>query len=243
MHYLTGAPLHSRCNYGFSALLSDRDRVSLLKVTPPLSASTSHTKNVARAANESPSAPHSLAEKWHELVARQPGTTPELPVSKSGRLLESGNEVVVMECRSTCPKPHCKATRVVQKGIRLPIEVFRTPNGRGWGVRCRRPIQVGQFICEYVGEILTDEEAERVKQETSDGAAWEGQMGEGCDGAADRDDEPGDAYLFSMDNFLDASAVHLILPVWSKGSGTRVIESLDETAEEVRMSLEGRLKG
>jgi SET domain-containing protein len=32
---------------------------------------------------------------------------------------------------------------------------------KGWGVRALRPIQKGEFVIEYVGEVITDEEAEK----------------------------------------------------------------------------------
>ena len=51
--------------------------------------------------------------------------------------------------------------RVASCGITLPLEVFWTGPQRGWGVRCAVSIPIGQFICEYVGAVATDEEAVR----------------------------------------------------------------------------------
>ncbi len=48
--------------------------------------------------------------------------------------------------------------QVISKGLRLPLEVFKT-EAKGWGVRCREKIPRGTFICEYVGEVLTNSEA------------------------------------------------------------------------------------
>jgi hypothetical protein len=49
---------------------------------------------------------------------------------------------------------------VVSSGVALPLEIFRTADGRGWGVKCTdTDILMGQFVCEYVGETLTDAEA------------------------------------------------------------------------------------
>ena len=48
---------------------------------------------------------------------------------------------------------------MVSQGIRLPLEVFKTLNGRGWGVRCAEPIEIGTFICDYVGRLITDPQA------------------------------------------------------------------------------------
>lgn len=67
----------------------------------------------------------------------------------------------VFECNRYCA---CDATcmnRVVQQGRKHSLCIFKTGNGCGWSVRTLRPIWKGQFICEYVGEVLTHEEAER----------------------------------------------------------------------------------
>lgn len=55
--------------------------------------------------------------------------------------------------------PHA-LNRVSQHGIKLPLEIFKTKN-KGWGVRCRNPIPIGTFVCEYCGELIDEEEAER----------------------------------------------------------------------------------
>jgi hypothetical protein len=38
--------------------------------------------------------------------------------------------------------------------------IYRTDNGCGWGVKTLDPIKSGQFAVEYVGEVITNEEAE-----------------------------------------------------------------------------------
>ncbi|XP_055345914.1 uncharacterized protein LOC129593563 [Paramacrobiotus metropolitanus] len=59
----------------------------------------------------------------------------------------------IFECGPMCPcGPNC-ASRVVQNGIRMPFEIFMTRN-RGWGVRATRTIQPGEFVVEFVGEIV-----------------------------------------------------------------------------------------
>jgi euchromatic histone-lysine N-methyltransferase len=49
---------------------------------------------------------------------------------------------------------------VVQFGVRTRLQTFRT-KGKGWGVRPLKDIPKGTFVCEYVGEIITDFEADR----------------------------------------------------------------------------------
>ena len=48
---------------------------------------------------------------------------------------------------------------MVTIGVDLPLEVFKTANGRGWGVRCSCHIPIGGFVCDYVGKLMTDTEA------------------------------------------------------------------------------------
>lgn len=52
-----------------------------------------------------------------------------------------------------------RKNRVVTIGVDLPLEVFKTANGRGWGVRCSSHIPIGGFVCDYVGKLMTDTEA------------------------------------------------------------------------------------
>ena len=68
--------------------------------------------------------------------------------------------MAIYECNDLCKcGPDCR-NRVVQKGRKVPLCIFRTKNGCGWGVKTLRKIHYGEFICEYVGEVITHEEAE-----------------------------------------------------------------------------------
>lgn len=73
---------------------------------------------------------------------------------------------VIYECndRCACSEPGSACTnRVVKKGGVIPLNVFKTPN-RGWGVCAMSNIRKGEYIAEYVGEVLTiDEAVEREK--------------------------------------------------------------------------------
>ena len=40
--------------------------------------------------------------------------------------------------------------RVVQHGMFARLEVFRTEEGRGYGVRTRDELLTGDFVCEYI---------------------------------------------------------------------------------------------
>ena len=49
--------------------------------------------------------------------------------------------------------------RVLQHGITVRLQAFRV-YGMGWGIRAMQNVPKGSFICEYVGEIISDSEAE-----------------------------------------------------------------------------------
>lgn len=71
---------------------------------------------------------------------------------------------LIYECGEHCRCPQNCRNRVSQKGPKFHLEVFRKDNGR-WGVRSWDPIPGGSFICEYVGEVLLDEEIDQQFEE------------------------------------------------------------------------------
>ncbi|KAH9614432.1 hypothetical protein KSS87_002980, partial [Heliosperma pusillum] len=82
----------------------------------------------------------------------------EIPYNLSGAIVLA--KPLVYECGSTCSCPPSCPNRVSQNGIKLPLEIFKTES-RGWGVRCHSSISSGSFICEYIGELLEDKQAEQ----------------------------------------------------------------------------------
>nr|XP_055024326.1 histone-lysine N-methyltransferase SUV39H1-A [Misgurnus anguillicaudatus] len=69
--------------------------------------------------------------------------------------------VPIYECNANCRcGPDCR-NRVVQRGIQYDLCIFKTANGRGWGVRTLQRIFKNAFVMEYLGEVITTEEAER----------------------------------------------------------------------------------
>lgn len=90
----------------------------------------------------------------------------------------------IYECNPKCSCPSSCTNRIVQLGRKIPLCIFRT-RGRGWGVKTMQPIKSNTFVSEYVGEVITNEEAER--------------RGEMCDAQ-------GITYLFDLDFEDDNSA-------------------------------------
>ena len=88
-----------------------------------------------------------------------------------GRLGPAISFSVIHECTDACGcvKLHQSqggttegcGNRHLQRGIRpdVLLEVFRVGTEKGWGLRSRTFIPAGTFVCEYVGEIMTDTEA------------------------------------------------------------------------------------
>ncbi|XP_070791206.1 histone-lysine N-methyltransferase SUV39H1 isoform X3 [Pituophis catenifer annectens] len=58
----------------------------------------------------------------------------------------------IYECNSRCNCGIDCPNRVVQRGICYDLCIFRTDNGRGWGVRTLEKIRKHSFVMEYVGE-------------------------------------------------------------------------------------------
>ncbi|KAI3689774.1 hypothetical protein L2E82_47741 [Cichorium intybus] len=82
----------------------------------------------------------------------------EIPYNHNGAIVEA--KPLVYECGPACKcGPGCY-NRVTQHGMKIQLELFKTET-RGWGVRSLTSISSGSFICEYVGELLEDTEAEK----------------------------------------------------------------------------------
>ncbi|KAK1425418.1 hypothetical protein QVD17_20770 [Tagetes erecta] len=64
----------------------------------------------------------------------------------------------IKECWYKCGCDFNCRNRVVQRGIQAKLQVFMTPEGKGWGLRTLENLPKGTFVCEYVGEIVTNSE-------------------------------------------------------------------------------------
>ncbi|KZV32966.1 hypothetical protein F511_01477 [Dorcoceras hygrometricum] len=64
----------------------------------------------------------------------------------------------IKECWWKCGCNILCGNRVVQRGITRKLQVFMAPEGKGWGLRTLEDLPKGAFVCEYVGEVLTNAE-------------------------------------------------------------------------------------
>ncbi|XP_076642405.1 histone-lysine N-methyltransferase SUV39H2-like [Halictus rubicundus] len=67
----------------------------------------------------------------------------------------------IYECNKRCACDMSCINRVVQRGTEMKLCIFRTANGRGWGVKTLEAIKKGAFVTQYVGEVISSEEAEK----------------------------------------------------------------------------------
>ncbi|KAM8933634.1 histone-lysine N-methyltransferase EHMT1 [Pelodytes ibericus] len=87
---------------------------------------------------------------------------------KEGRLLPEFNMVeppLIFECNHACSCWRNCRNRVVQNGLKVRLQLFRTKS-MGWGVRSLQDIPAGTFVCEYVGELISDSEADVREDDT-----------------------------------------------------------------------------
>eukprot|EP00912_Choanoflagellata_sp_UC4_P001051 UC4_evm1s648 len=75
-----------------------------------------------------------------------------------------------MECCNTCKfKKECGNQRMTRR--KYPkFTVFKCMDNRGWGMKACSDIKEGQFVIEYVGEVITDEEGyKRIEKQEKHG--------------------------------------------------------------------------
>ncbi|KAA8531784.1 hypothetical protein F0562_006499 [Nyssa sinensis] len=81
------------------------------------------------------------------------------PYDEKGRIiLEEG--YLVYECNHTCSCSRSCQNRVLQNGVQVKLEVFKTEE-KGWAVRAGETIQRGAFVCEFIGEVINEQEANK----------------------------------------------------------------------------------
>jgi len=78
----------------------------------------------------------------------------------------------IYECNSLCTCEASCPNKVLQQGLLVKLEIFKTEN-KGWAVRAAEPIPQGTFVCEYVGEVVKDDDATRnVESDTKSACSY-----------------------------------------------------------------------
>uniref|UniRef100_A0A4W3H832 Histone-lysine N-methyltransferase, H3 lysine-36 specific n=1 Tax=Callorhinchus milii TaxID=7868 RepID=A0A4W3H832_CALMI len=81
--------------------------------------------------------------------------TDENPCGQDSECL---NRMLMYECHpAVCPAGEKCQNQCFTKRQYPEVEILKTP-GRGWGLCCKGDIKKGQFVNEYVGEVIDEEE-------------------------------------------------------------------------------------
>ena len=105
------------------------------------------------------------------------------------------------ECNKRCSCDENCTNRVVQKGRKHKLAIFRTDNGCGWGVKAMENIKAGSFVVEYVGEVITSDMAEeRGKEYDAEGRTY----------LFDLDFNPGEENIYTVDAAFYGNLSHFI---------------------------------
>ncbi|XP_044050985.1 histone-lysine N-methyltransferase NSD3 isoform X7 [Siniperca chuatsi] len=88
--------------------------------------------------------------------------TDEHPCSLHSQCL---NRMLQYECHpQVCPAGDGCENQCFSKRLYAETEVIKT-DGRGWGLRTNQALRKGDFVCEYVGEVIDSEECQqRIKR-------------------------------------------------------------------------------
>jgi hypothetical protein len=94
--------------------------------------------------------------------------------AKKGKLIQLREALpVVYECGpwAGCPFGQKCFQAATQQGLPYRLEIFKTSDGRGWGVRSLDMIPQFAFVCNYFGDVYKADDFDRLCEETvHDGA-------------------------------------------------------------------------
>nr|GEZ00834.1 60S ribosomal protein L23 [Tanacetum cinerariifolium] len=62
----------------------------------------------------------------------------------------------------------CLKDDSLQRGLQANLQVFMTAEGKGWGLRTLEDLPKGTFVCEYVGEIVSNTELIEQNEQNTD---------------------------------------------------------------------------
>ena len=132
-----------------------------------------------------------------------PEFLPVFAYNKEGQLYDNNYHKdfdLIYECHQGCScDPKLCPNRVIQKGSKIPLQLFQTVSGCGWGVRSLEWIPKGTYIAEYVGEILEESIVNNGRRECNE--HYKNTYISDLDAFVDPniDDENGDNNLFVID--------------------------------------------
>ena len=86
----------------------------------------------------------------------------KIPYNCNGAIVDA--KPLVCECGPSCKCPPSCYNKVSQHGMKIQLEIFKTKS-RGWGVRSLTSTPSRSFICEYIGELFEDKEAEKTQND------------------------------------------------------------------------------
>ncbi|KAI1301454.1 Histone-lysine N-methyltransferase ASH1L [Halotydeus destructor] len=93
-----------------------------------------------------------VGEKAHSCTCKPPNDPKKLGCDYDSNCL---NRAMQIECSQSCPcKERCNNQKMRQHKWAPGLQRIMTRN-RGWGVRTMDPIKKGQFVLEYIGEVVT----------------------------------------------------------------------------------------
>lgn len=101
---------------------------------------------------------------------------------------------MIFECNQNCSCDADCLNRVTQQPRRIPLQIFRTSDDRGWGLRAMAIIPKGSYVIEYTGEVIDQEESVR---------------------RGEKYDKIGYSYLFDLDYNDQSDAVYCIDAIMS----------------------------
>lgn len=91
----------------------------------------------------------------------------DLNIGYKGRRLNQMLSTGIFECNTKCRCNQRCSNKVVQNGLIVRLELFKTMN-KGWGVRCLDDLPKGAYLTTYSGELITEEDANLRALQTSD---------------------------------------------------------------------------
>lgn len=99
-----------------------------------------------------------LTQKGYETVPKLGKlyrTQYNLPLGYEHKRLADHPPFGIYECNKNCKCNSLCPNRVVQNGIKVQLEIFKTQQ-KGWGVRCKQDIPVGSFITTYSAPLFLE---------------------------------------------------------------------------------------